>query len=139
MAVISVSQARAIALSMPEAEERAHFGHPDFRVRNKIFATLWPDKGTAVVMITVADQTALLQMHPQAFSLNAWSHYGATNVHLRHVSAVQFRDLVRTAWRKAAPKRLVTEHEGVRPATTVRSPNKDRRTSKKAKRTPAKR
>jgi len=105
--MISVAKARTIALSMPEADERAHHGHPDFRVRNKIFATLWPADHKAVVMISVADQTALLQMHPKAFSLNAWSHHGATNVHLKHVSAAQFRDLVRTAWCKVAPKTLV--------------------------------
>ncbi len=105
--MISVAKARAIALSMPEAEEHAHHGHPDFRVRNKIFTTLWPADHKAVVMITVADQTALLQMHPQAFALNAWSHHGATNVHLKQVSAAQFRDLVRIAWCKVAPKTLV--------------------------------
>jgi hypothetical protein len=129
--VISVAQARAIALSMPEAEERAHFGHPDFRVRNKIFATLWPDKGVAVVMITVADQTALLQMHPETFSLNAWSHHGATNVHLRHVSAAQFRDLLRTAWRKVAPKRLVAEHESAAAAEKPKAGQKKGRAQRK--------
>ncbi len=43
--------ARRIALSMPEALESAHMGHPDFRVRGKIFATLWPDKDRAVVKL----------------------------------------------------------------------------------------
>jgi hypothetical protein len=31
---------RRIALSMPEAIESSHMGHPDFRVAGKIFATL---------------------------------------------------------------------------------------------------
>jgi hypothetical protein len=31
---------RRIALSMPEAVEGSHFGNADFRVGNKIFATL---------------------------------------------------------------------------------------------------
>ncbi len=31
---------RRAALSLPEATEGAHMGHPDFRVRNKIFASL---------------------------------------------------------------------------------------------------
>jgi len=30
-----------LALALPEATEAAHMAHPDFRVRNKIFATLW--------------------------------------------------------------------------------------------------
>ena len=29
-----------LALSMPEASEGSHMGHPDFRVRGKVFATL---------------------------------------------------------------------------------------------------
>ena len=31
---------RRIALSLPEAEEREHMKHPDFRVNGRIFATL---------------------------------------------------------------------------------------------------
>jgi hypothetical protein len=31
---------RRLALSMPEAREVGHMGHPDFRVGGKIFATL---------------------------------------------------------------------------------------------------
>ncbi len=40
---------RKLALSLPEAVEKGHMGHPDFRVRNKIFATLQPDKHLAVM------------------------------------------------------------------------------------------
>ena len=32
---------RQLALALPEAIEKAHMGHPDFRVGGKIFATLW--------------------------------------------------------------------------------------------------
>ncbi len=39
-----------IALSMPEASERAHMGHPDFRADGRIFATLsYPDGRSGVV------------------------------------------------------------------------------------------
>src|SRR5205085_5486052 len=79
--MVTVAQARKIALSMPQAEELKHHGHPDFRVNGKIFATLWPDQSTAVVKLPLADQAALIQMDPDAFSLNAWSHQGATTVH----------------------------------------------------------
>ncbi|MCA0432023.1 MAG: MmcQ/YjbR family DNA-binding protein [Proteobacteria bacterium] len=29
---------REMALAFPEAEEKSHFGKPDFRVKNRIFA-----------------------------------------------------------------------------------------------------
>lgn len=109
--VVSVAKARAIVLSMPEAEERSHHGHPDFRVRGKIFATLWPVEHRAVVKLTIPDQTALVQMDPKTFSLNAWSHLGATNVHLKQIDAARFRDLVFAAWTNVAPKRLVAAHD----------------------------
>jgi hypothetical protein len=38
--VATIAMFRRLALSLPEAAEGAHMGHPDFRVRNKIFASL---------------------------------------------------------------------------------------------------
>ena len=98
---------RQMALALPEAKESAHREHPDFRVNGKIFATLWPNQSTAVVKLPLADQSALVQMDPDAFSLNAWSYQGATTVHLKHVALMQFRKVVQAAWRNVAPKRLV--------------------------------
>ena len=54
------AQARRIFLEQPEAEEKSHMGHPDFRVGGKIFATLWPDRRVAVVKLSVADQAGAL-------------------------------------------------------------------------------
>jgi len=90
-------------------------GHPDFRVRNKIFATLWPDEKRAVVKLSLADQAALLQMHPQVFSLNAWSHQGATNVHLPLADVALFRKLIEDSWRRVAPKKLVAAYDESEP------------------------
>lgn len=37
---MTIDAFRTIALSMPDAAEREHMDQPDFRVRNKVFATL---------------------------------------------------------------------------------------------------
>ena len=37
---MGVDEFRRMALSLPEASESAHMGHPDFRVRGKIFGLL---------------------------------------------------------------------------------------------------
>jgi hypothetical protein len=108
--MINVATARRIALSMPEAEERKHHGHPDFRVKNKIFATLWPKENRAVVKLSIKDQRAALRSSARAFSRNAWSHQGWTNVHLKQISEKRLRNLVERAWRNVAPKRLVANH-----------------------------
>jgi hypothetical protein len=102
---------RKLALSFPEAEERAHHGHPSFRVREKIFATLWPGEHRAVVKLSKGDQADLLQSDPRAFSLTAWSKLGWTNVHLEHVTAAQVHYLLDTAWRSVVPKKLAAKHE----------------------------
>lgn len=99
--MISISTARKIILSMPEAEEKQHFGHPDFRVRNKIFATLWPDENRAVVKIP--DRSVWSHCSAKVFSTNAWSKRGWINVHLEHVNAQTFRELVEDSWYAIAP------------------------------------
>jgi hypothetical protein len=109
--MITDADVRRIALSMPEAEEKAHFDRPDFRVKNKIFATIWPSKNRAVVKLSLADQSALVAMDPKTFSVHSRSHPGWTNVHLKHITKGQFRNVVQTAWRNVAPKKLVASYE----------------------------
>lgn len=105
--MVSLARARAIALAMPEAEEGAHHHQPDFRVRGRIFATLWPDQGQSVVKLSPADQTALVGMNPDVFALTGWSRQGWLRVDLRKVTAGQYHKLVESAWRNVAPKSLV--------------------------------
>lgn len=62
------NQVRSIALFLPEAEEKSHFEHPDFRVRNEIFATLWPDGRHAVVKLDAGERMALM-VRPDVFSV----------------------------------------------------------------------
>ena len=105
--MVSVAAARRIALGCPEAVEGAHQGHPDFRVGGKIFMTLWPSDRRAVVKLPLADQQALVQMDPEAFSLGGWAHQGWTGVRLARVNTAQLRLLASAAWRNVAPKRLL--------------------------------
>ena len=52
---------RRLALGLPEATEGAHMGHPDFRVRNKIFASLGvPDADWGMVKLTPEQQAVLI-------------------------------------------------------------------------------
>lgn len=54
---MTTTKFRSIALSMEEASEGAHMGHPDFRVGGEIFATLgYPDAGSGVVILTAEEQ-----------------------------------------------------------------------------------
>ena|SRR5437868_9856679 len=109
--MITVATAERIILSMPEAEKSQHHGHPDFRVKNKIFATLWPTESRAVLKIDPVNQGRLLKSEPAAFSTNAWSKYGCTNIHLQHIDAKLFQELVEDSWQAVAPKKLVLQQK----------------------------
>ena len=78
-------QFRSMALSFPETSEAAHMGHPDFRVGGKIFATLWPKPGLAMVKLTPEQQEFFVQSEPAAFSpvKGGWGRAGATSVNLK--------------------------------------------------------
>ena len=81
IAMASAEDFRRIALAFPGAEERAHMGHPDFRVGGKIFATLHaPEKGTGAVMLLPEQQELAMEAEPDAFSpaAGAWGRGGST-------------------------------------------------------------
>jgi hypothetical protein len=101
---------RKIALSLPEAVEASHVGHPDFRVGGKIFATLsYPNASYGVLILTPEEQQNAIGQHPSAFSAvnGAWGRRGSTHVLLEAIDANALREPMTIAWRKAAPKRLL--------------------------------
>src|SRR5258708_750148 len=105
------SDFRRIALGLPEAVEASHFGNPDFRVGGKIFATLSLAKqGYGVLLLTPEQQEGMVEDEPKIFSPipNAWGKQGATRVNLANVSRDILKAALQTAWRRKAPKRLLT-------------------------------
>jgi hypothetical protein len=101
---------RQIALALPEAEERAHMDHPDFRVAGKIFATLgYPDKGHGMVKLSPEDQHYFCKDYPKVFLpvKGAWGRRGATSVALKAGKKDTLRKAIESAWRNTAPKRLL--------------------------------
>lgn len=101
---------RRIALSFPGAEEQSHMGHPDFRVRSKIFATLgYPDGGHGMVKLTAEQQHAFAQTDPAAFApaQGAWGFRGSTLVRLTQATVAPVEEALRTAWGNiaSAPQR----------------------------------
>ena len=102
---------RKIALSLPEAEERAHMSHPDFRVAGKVFATLgYPDQSCGMVKLSPEEQHYFSKDYPKAFApvKGAWGRKGATRVNLKAAKKEMLSQAVQAAWRNTAPKRLVT-------------------------------
>ena len=50
--MITADELRQVVQSLPEAEERETWGHPTFRVRDKMFATMSDDGRQATVKAT---------------------------------------------------------------------------------------
>jgi len=110
---MTVDQFRELALSLPEAVESAHMEHPDFRVRNKIFATLgYPDNGHGMIKLTPNQQKLVVREAPDAFAVikGGWGRRGATLVVLRRAKKAIVRRALAAAWSNTAPKSLVRAH-----------------------------
>ena len=59
---------RRIALALPEVVEGSHQGHADFRVGNRIFATLgYPDDDWGMVKLTPEQQSMVVEAEPEIF------------------------------------------------------------------------
>jgi len=99
---------RRIALGMPEAQEREHMGHPDFRVEGKIFASLSEDEGSGVLKLTLDQQEKLIGDGTGPFEAmaGAWGMRGWTRVVLGKARKDRVERLMRMAWENAAPRRL---------------------------------
>jgi hypothetical protein len=110
---------RKLALSLPDAFEQGHMGHPDFRVRGKIFATLgYPDAEHGMVKLTSEQQRAFMDSAPDVFApiKGKWGQRGATAVRLRAATAKTLRPALMTAWRNVAEARVA------RPTARTRKP-----------------
>lgn len=105
---------RGLALSLPEAVEAEHMGHPDFRVAGKIFATLGPDAAWGMVKLKPVDQKTFVRSEPAVYApiKGAWGQRGCTRVELAQADEASVRQALIAAWRNIAPKQLSKEFEG---------------------------
>ena len=110
--MITADELRRVVLSLPEAEERETWGHPTFRVRDKMFAALSDDGRQASVKATRQEQAALIATAPETFSVPAYvGRYGWVSVELATIDPTELAELVVEAWRQTAPKRLVATYD----------------------------
>jgi hypothetical protein len=104
--------ARRLALSLPESVEKETWGHPTFRVRDRIFMTMSEDGAYASVKATLEAQAALLGSEPATFSVPDYvGRHGWVRVALDRVADDEMAELVEDAWRMTAPKRLVRQRD----------------------------
>jgi hypothetical protein len=95
---------RSLAMGVEGAEEKSHFGKADFRLRNKIFASL-PDASMGVVNLTAEQQEVVCGAEPGVFSPvpGAWGGKGWTRVSLASADETTVRSAIVMAAAKTAP------------------------------------
>jgi hypothetical protein len=106
---------RRIALSLEGTEESSHMGSPDFRVGNRIFATLAAAKlGYGNIMITPEQQAAFVEELPEIFIpvKGAWGRNGTTHVRLDLGNEDLLTGALRTAWKLRLEKNASVNKKG---------------------------
>jgi hypothetical protein len=104
---MTAEQFRSMALALPDAEEREHMGHPDFRVGGRIFATLgYPDSEWAMVKLFPDQQRDFVAAAPKMFApvKGEWGRQGCTSVRLKTATTARAKAALYAAWRNAAVK-----------------------------------
>jgi hypothetical protein len=106
LTIVRENDFRRIALGMEGAVEGAHMGHPDFRVNNRIFATLHHDRDFGKVALTPDQQEQFTRDHPDAFApeSGAWGRAGSTRVRLASVHEETLGEAVTLAWQNIVNK-----------------------------------
>ena len=88
---VTPAQVRELVARLPGTQEGAHHGHPDFRVKKKIFATLSEAEDRAALRLTHLEARALAAGRPTA---GAWS----PTVNPSAGSASNWRPSPQTSW-----------------------------------------
>lgn len=105
---MTAKQFAKLALSLPDAVASEHMGHPDFRVKGKIFATLgWPNQEFGMVKLTPLQQSEYEQLHPKVFQIinNGWGRMGATSVCLKKATTSVLMPALKDAWHNQVNKK----------------------------------
>jgi hypothetical protein len=80
---MTADEFRKLALAVPRAVEKSHMAHPDFRLHDKVFASLGaPNAEWGMVKLTPEQQGAFVRTAPKMFKpcTGAWGRQGCTNV-----------------------------------------------------------
>lgn len=110
MAKKPLDRLRAICLALPEAGERETWGHPTFRVREKIFATAGAGEGGLAMTCKAppGSQAILVGADPERFFVPAYvGSKGWVGMRLDgRPDWNEVAELVKRSYRMTAPKKL---------------------------------
>jgi hypothetical protein len=98
--MLTADDARRLALALPDAVEQDHHGRPSFRIKGKIFATLW-DAGHMNVMVDEPGILTAIEDAPGICTEVWWGkRRAAVRVDLAHGSEALLADLLADAYER---------------------------------------
>ena len=99
-----------LASALPEVEAATWYRTPALKVAGKGFARLRTEaEGGLVVLCGLDEKAALLDSGDAAFFTTPhYDGHGSIIVDLERVDVDQLRELLEEAWRRKAPRRLLT-------------------------------
>ena len=95
---MSPDNARRLALALPDATEKDHHGRPSFRIKGKIFATLWDEQHMNVMVDEAGIHTAV-EGNPGICAEMWWGkRLAAVQVDLDRAAEPLLAELLADAW-----------------------------------------
>lgn len=103
---------RHIVASLPGTEEGTSYGTASWKVRGKFFARLRDSDTVLVAKVDKGEKRLLMESEPEIFFQTPhYEGYGYVLVRLAAIDDDELAEVLEDAWRLAAPKRLVNEHD----------------------------
>lgn len=127
---------RRLLLALPDTQEGAHMGHPDFRMNGRVFASLDAAEVRGMLHVTPERQRALAAEDPAFVPANgAWGRQGCTMVQLADTTLPRLRAAITAAWQRALEAGAAKAKPRARPRSGsrrgARAPGAIRRGSKR--------
>jgi len=115
---MTIDELRAFCLSLPGTHEKEtwgdaeHAGDVTFRVKDKIYLITGQEGGSASIRTDKAQQTDLIAAFSEAVSVAPYvGRFGWVNVRLDALDRGILEDVIRSAWRRTAPKSILAAAE----------------------------
>jgi len=112
----SISRLRKAAMALPETSEQPHFDLVSWRVRDRIFATIPNEPGRLRIFVEETEVAEMVATNPAAYEAVRWGkRVAGVEAHLSTAEEADVVALLESAWRRKAPKRLVTSFDAQKP------------------------
>ena len=112
--MVSVDEARALALTLPRTQEALVRDHVKFRVGRLVYLAFSRDETMMGFAFPKEERDALIAGEPHKFLLPKVSdqRYNWVVVKLAAIDAEELHEIIVEAWRMVVPKRVAVAHLG---------------------------